>query len=161
MFSFTLNIEQEIEREDFSDQFYSCLVASFHHQFGLSSFSLSSMSCLSLFLCLCPLTAEAERIRKCKGRVFALQDEPEVARVWLPNNDSPGLAMARAFGDFCLKDYGLISVPDISYRRITEKDVFIVLATDGVREPSIGLLSCVSIIGFLFCLPILFLLTFK
>ena len=41
--------------------------------------------------------------------------------------------MARAFGDFCLKDYGLISVPDISYHRLTEKDEFIILATDGVR----------------------------
>ena len=76
---------------------------------------------------------EAERIRKCRGRVFALQSEPEVARVWLPNNDSPGLAMARAFGDFCLKDFGLISVPEISYLRITKRDEFIVLATDGVR----------------------------
>ncbi|GKD47586.1 probable protein phosphatase 2C 33, partial [Tanacetum coccineum] len=37
-----------------------------------------------------------------------LPDEPDVTRVWLPNNDSPGLAMARAFGDFCLKDFGLI-----------------------------------------------------
>lgn len=81
-------------------------------------------------------TAEEERIRKCKGRVFALQDEPEVARVWLPNNDSPGLAMARAFGDFCLKDFGLISVPEVSYRRLTEKDEFVVLATDGVQDLS-------------------------
>lgn len=80
------------------------------------------------------LPAEAERIRKCKGRVFALQDEPEVARVWLPNNDSPGLAMARAFGDFCLKDFGLISVPEISYRCLTEKDEFVVLATDGIWD---------------------------
>ncbi|KAJ0014623.1 hypothetical protein Pint_21253 [Pistacia integerrima] len=80
------------------------------------------------------LPAEAERIRKCRGRVFALHDEPEVARVWLPNNDSPGLAMARAFGDFCLKDFGLISVPDISCRRLTDKDEFIVLATDGIWD---------------------------
>ncbi|XP_011077163.1 probable protein phosphatase 2C 33 [Sesamum indicum] len=80
------------------------------------------------------LPAEAERIRKCKGRVFALHDEPEVARVWLPNNDSPGLAMARAFGDFCLKEFGLISVPEISYRCITDKDEFIVLATDGIWD---------------------------
>lgn len=79
-------------------------------------------------------TAEAERIRRCKGRVFALHDEPEVSRVWLPNNDSPGLAMARAFGDFCLKDFGLISVPEITYRHITEKDKFVVLATDGVTK---------------------------
>nr|GFD21708.1 probable protein phosphatase 2C 33 [Tanacetum cinerariifolium] len=77
------------------------------------------------------ISAEADRIRKCKGRVFALLDEPDVTRVWLPNNDSPGLAMARAFGDFCLKDFGLISVPDIFYRRLTENDQFVVLATDG------------------------------
>lgn len=76
---------------------------------------------------------EAERIRRCRGRIFALKDEPEVARVWLPHLDSPGLAMARAFGDFCLKDFGLISVPEVSYRLITEKDDFIILATDGVR----------------------------
>ncbi|XP_039139852.1 probable protein phosphatase 2C 66 [Dioscorea cayenensis subsp. rotundata] len=80
------------------------------------------------------LPREAARIQQCRGRVFALQDEPEVARVWLPNNDSPGLAMARAFGDFCLKDYGLISVPDISYRELTEKDEFVVLATDGIWD---------------------------
>lgn len=75
---------------------------------------------------------EAARIQQCKGRVFALQDEPEVARVWLPNNDSPGLAMARAFGDFCLKDFGLISVPDVYYRHLTARDQFVILATDGV-----------------------------
>nr|XP_043615117.1 probable protein phosphatase 2C 33 [Erigeron canadensis] len=80
------------------------------------------------------LPAEAERIRKCKGRVFALQDEPDVTRVWLPNYDSPGLAMARAFGDFCLKDFGLISVPDIFYRHLTEDDQFVVLATDGIWD---------------------------
>ncbi|KAJ6844863.1 putative protein phosphatase 2C 33 [Iris pallida] len=80
------------------------------------------------------LPKEAERIKRYKGRVFALQDEPEVARVWLPNYDSPGLAMARAFGDFCLKDFGLISVPEISYRRLTERDEFVVLATDGVWD---------------------------
>ncbi|ESQ35193.1 hypothetical protein EUTSA_v10007474mg [Eutrema salsugineum] len=80
------------------------------------------------------LPSESARIQKCKGRVFALQDEPEVARVWLPNSNSPGLAMARAFGDFCLKDYGLISVPDINYRCLTERDQFIILATDGVWD---------------------------
>ncbi|MFS8019812.1 putative protein-serine/threonine phosphatase [Helianthus anomalus] len=80
------------------------------------------------------LPEEAERIRKCKGRVFALRDEPEVARVWLPNHDSPGLAMARAFGDFCLKDFGLISVPQVSYRCLTEEDEFVVLATDGIWD---------------------------
>ncbi|MBA0765437.1 hypothetical protein Gotri_014634 [Gossypium trilobum] len=80
------------------------------------------------------LPREAARIQQCRGRVFALQDEPEVARVWLPNNDSPGLAMSRAFGDFCLKDFGLISVPDVFYHRLTERDEFVILATDGVWD---------------------------
>uniref|UniRef100_A0A5B6ZJV7 protein-serine/threonine phosphatase n=1 Tax=Davidia involucrata TaxID=16924 RepID=A0A5B6ZJV7_DAVIN len=80
------------------------------------------------------LPREAARIQQCKGRVFALQDEPEVARVWLPNSDSPGLAMARAFGDFCLKDFGLISVPDVYYHRLTQRDEFVVLASDGVWD---------------------------
>lgn len=52
--------------------------------------------------------------------------------MWLPFDDSPGLAMARAFGDFCLKDYGVIAVPELSYRQLTDRDQFIVLATDGV-----------------------------
>lgn len=77
---------------------------------------------------------EAERIKRCKGRVFALQDEPEVPRVWLPFDDAPGLAMARAFGDFCLKEYGVISIPEFSHRLLTENDKFIVLASDGVSK---------------------------
>ncbi|KAK9152642.1 hypothetical protein Sjap_000122 [Stephania japonica] len=80
------------------------------------------------------LPREAERIKRCKGRVFALQDEPEVQRVWLPFDDAPGLAMARAFGDFCLKEYGVISVPEFSHRVLTEGDQFIVIASDGVWD---------------------------
>lgn len=80
------------------------------------------------------LPREAERIKRCKGRVFALQDEPEVSRVWLPFDDAPGLAMARAFGDFCLKDYGVISTPEFTHRVLTDKDQFIVLASDGIWD---------------------------
>lgn len=77
-------------------------------------------------------SGECERIRKCNGRVFAREKESSVVRVWMPDQDYPGLAMARAFGDFCLKDFGVISVPEIYYRELTEKDEFLVLATDGV-----------------------------
>ncbi len=51
----------------------------------------------------------------------------------MPEDDCPGLAMSRAFGDFCLKDCGLISIPEVSYRKLTSSDEFLVLATDGVR----------------------------
>ncbi|XP_074579018.1 putative protein phosphatase 2C 73 isoform X2 [Curcuma longa] len=80
------------------------------------------------------IPSEAERIKHCRGRVFALEEEPDVHRLWLPDEDCPGLAMARAFGDFCLKDFGLISTPQISYRKLTDKDEFVVLATDGVWD---------------------------
>ncbi|MBA0722902.1 hypothetical protein Golax_003536 [Gossypium laxum] len=85
------------------------------------------------------LPSEAERIRNCKGRVLALKEEPHIPRVWLPHEDSPGLAMSRAFGDFLLKDHGLIAVPDVFYHRLSPNDHFIVLATDGVSPLSIKL----------------------
>lgn len=77
---------------------------------------------------------ELERIQECQGRVFALEDEPHIARLWLPHANTPGLAMSRAFGDFCLKEHGLIATPRISHRKLTEDDEFIVLATDGVWD---------------------------
>lgn len=76
---------------------------------------------------------EAERIKKNNGRVFARKDEPHVQRVWLPDVDFPGLAMARAFGDFELKNYGVISIPQVAYHRLSDRDRFVVLATDGVK----------------------------
>lgn len=94
---------------------------------------------------------EAERIKRCKGRVFALQDEPEVPRVWLPFDDAPGLAMARAFGDFCLKDYGVISIPEFSHRILTERDQFVVLASDGVNSSSSVPCICSFLFPFLLC----------
>ncbi|XP_048325055.2 probable protein phosphatase 2C 34 [Ziziphus jujuba] len=80
------------------------------------------------------LPQEAERITECKGRVFCLHDEPGVHRVWLPDEESPGLAMSRAFGDYCVKDFGLISVPEVTQRHITSRDQFVVMATDGVWD---------------------------
>ncbi|XP_022870674.1 probable protein phosphatase 2C 34 [Olea europaea var. sylvestris] len=80
------------------------------------------------------LPQEAERITQCNGRVFCLDDEPGVHRVWLPDEESPGLAMSRAFGDYCVKNFGLISVPEVTQRHITSKDQFVVLATDGVWD---------------------------
>ncbi|KAI6693003.1 hypothetical protein NL676_020713 [Syzygium grande] len=80
------------------------------------------------------LPQEAERIKQSKGRVYCLPDEPGLYRVWRPNDKTPGLAVSRAFGDFCLKDFGLISVPYVTQRKITGRDQFIILASDGVWD---------------------------
>ncbi|KAF5476344.1 hypothetical protein F2P56_008071 [Juglans regia] len=80
------------------------------------------------------ISSEAERIKNCQGRVFAVDGEPDVYRMWMPDEDCPGLAMSRAFGDFCLKNCGLISIPEVSYRKLTNNDELVVLATDGIWD---------------------------
>ncbi|KAH7443393.1 hypothetical protein KP509_02G032600 [Ceratopteris richardii] len=77
---------------------------------------------------------EADRIRRRRGRVFPIRREPHVHRVWLPDQMSPGLAMSRALGDYCLKNHGVIAEPEVTYRRLTTNDEFVVLATDGVWD---------------------------
>lgn len=81
------------------------------------------------------MAEEAERIAESKGRVFSLDDEPGVYRMWRTGNgETSGLAVSRALGDHCLKDFGLISVPDVTQRNITSRDKFVILATDGVWD---------------------------
>jgi serine/threonine protein phosphatase PrpC len=80
------------------------------------------------------LPQEAERIKRCGGRVFSLKDEPSVQRVWLPGEDCPGLAMSRSLGDLRLKPHGVSSEPEVAHRRVGRGDLFIVLATDGVWD---------------------------
>ncbi|KAL9230374.1 hypothetical protein vseg_005736 [Gypsophila vaccaria] len=77
---------------------------------------------------------EAERIRNSKGRVFALENEQHIQRVWLPEEDIPGLAMSRAFGDFDMKSNGIIVTPVVSHHRLSPEDLFVILATDGVWD---------------------------
>lgn len=78
------------------------------------------------------VTDEADRIRRSRGRVFALKDEPGMERAWLPRICSPGIAMSRAFGDCVMKHYGIIATPVITHHCITSDDQFILLASDGV-----------------------------
>ena len=83
------------------------------------------------------MIGEAERIKRLKGRVFAAWNEPSAKRVWLPHHNTPGLAMSRALGDYCLKNYGVISEPEVTHWHLTKRDKFVVLATDGVKQHSL------------------------
>jgi hypothetical protein len=40
--------------------------------------------------------------------------------------------MSRAFDDYCIKDYGIISTPEVTQRRTDSNDQFVILATVGV-----------------------------
>lgn len=80
------------------------------------------------------LPQESERIALSRGRVFCSKDEPGVYRVWQPHKGASGLALSRAFGDHCMKEFGLISEPGVTQRHITSRDQFVILATDGVWD---------------------------
>ncbi|KAL8263981.1 hypothetical protein R6Q59_022111 [Mikania micrantha] len=80
------------------------------------------------------LPQERERIYKSGGSVCESDDEPGVSRIHDETPEGPGLALSRAFGDFFVKDLGLISEPDVTQRTLTTRDHFVILATDGVWD---------------------------
>lgn len=81
------------------------------------------------------LPQESQRITQSKGRICSSNDEPGVYRVWMPSTlDGPGLSISRAFGDHLMKPFGLISEPELTQRRISRKDQFVIFATDGVWD---------------------------
>ena len=55
-------------------------------------------------------------------------------RVWHKDENIPGLAMTRSFGDHCAAEVGCIADPEILELNLTEHDKFIVVASDGVWE---------------------------
>ena len=81
---------------------------------------------------------EYERIIEWGGRVdtFREPDGESVgpARVWLKDQQVPGLAMSRSVGDYVASTVGVISEPEFLEIEIKEYDKFIVIASDGVWE---------------------------
>ena len=94
---------------------------------------------------------EAKRILKKGGRIKPFIDEEtggEVGppRVWVKDDDVPGLAMTRSFGDRVASIAGTICVPEIKEYAFHEGDKFVILASDGVWE-FISSEECINIIG--------------
>ena len=92
---------------------------------------------------------EKKRIIEKGGRIESYKDEdgefvgPE--RVWLKNEDVPGLAMSRSFGDDVAHSVGVISQPEIFEYNFVNEDKFIMLASDGIWE-FISSDECVNIV---------------
>jgi len=81
---------------------------------------------------------ESKRIISRKGRIEAYRDEYDdfvgPARVWLMDEDMPGLAMSRSFGDRVAASVGVICEPEIMEWEFTKEDKFMVIGSDGVFE---------------------------
>lgn len=60
-----------------------------------------------------------QRILKQGGRIEPFKDDDEgfigPPRVWLADEDLPGLAMSRSFGDRLAASVGVVAVPGIYY----------------------------------------------
>ena len=94
---------------------------------------------------------EARRILKKGGRIKPFLDEEtgtEVGppRVWVRDDEVPGLAMTRSFGDRVAAIAGTICVPEIKEYAFHEGDKFVILASDGVWE-FFSSEECINIIG--------------
>ena len=91
---------------------------------------------------------EAQRIIENDGRIQPFTEEGEFVgpqRVWLKDEEVPGLAMSRSFGDRVAATVGVISEPEIKEFDFDEGDKFMIIASDGIWE-FISSQECVEII---------------
>ena len=81
---------------------------------------------------------EAARIKEWNGRIEPYFDKDRKPlgplRVWLPDEDIPGLAMTRSIGDHIAAMAGVTSQPEIKKHELEEDDKFLVMGSDGLFE---------------------------
>ena len=112
---------------------------------------LSGTTCISLLFCedrweYIPLSRdhkpteidEAERIKNSKGIIHPYIDDDNKYigpdRVWNKEEELPGLAMSRSFGDELAKKVGVCCEPEVKIFPYNKDDKFIVIASDGLWE---------------------------
>ena len=82
---------------------------------------------------------EKKRILINGGRIKPFYDEESKQflgpdRVWISEDNIPGLAMTRSFGDIIAHSVGVISEPEIKRYDFIGNEKFIIIASDGIWE---------------------------
>lgn len=81
---------------------------------------------------------ERRRLEEAGGRVEATcganGQSVGPLRLWFKGENTPGLTLSRAMGDFLATSIGLIATPDVFSMSLLETDQFIILASDGIWE---------------------------
>ena len=81
---------------------------------------------------------EKMRILAKGGRIEPMRDDDLTfigpPRVWLKEEDLPGLAMSRSFGDRVAHSVGVSAEPEIKEYLLTKEDKFFIIASDGLFE---------------------------
>ena len=84
------------------------------------------------------LPDEKKRILSNNGVIEPMKDDDGSfigpMRVWLKNEDYPGLAMSRSFGDKVAHSVGVIAEPEIKEYLFDKNDKFFIVASDGLFE---------------------------
>ena len=84
------------------------------------------------------LPDENNRILSRGGRIEPMRDDDYSfigpLRVWLKNEDYPGLAMSRSFGDRVAHSVGVSTEPEIREYNFEKEDKFFVISSDGLFE---------------------------
>ncbi len=84
------------------------------------------------------MPSEAKRILLSNGRIEPFRDEEGGQlgpyRIWLREEDRPGLAMTRSFGDYVATTIGVTHEPEVLCRDLGPEDKFVVMASDGLWE---------------------------
>ena len=91
---------------------------------------------------------EAQRIIENDGRIQPFTEDGEFVgpeRVWIKEEEVPGLAMTRSFGDRVAATVGVMSEPEIKEFKFEEGDKFMIIASDGIWE-FISSQECINII---------------
>lgn len=84
------------------------------------------------------VSSEKKRILSNNGRVSSIIDNSGRScgplRVWLKNEQLPGLAMTRSIGDLVAESVGVTWKPEIAIYKLCKEDRIIMIASDGVWE---------------------------
>ena len=91
---------------------------------------------------------EEKRIIENDGLIQPFIEDGEFVgpqRVWIKEDDVPGLAMTRSFGDRMAATVGVISEPEIKEYIFNPNDKFMIIASDGIWE-FISSQECIDII---------------
>ena len=79
---------------------------------------------------------ERMRVKATGARVMATRQEANIMRIW-PGGTvvaSTGLALSRSLGNFEMREWGVIPVPDILEFNLGKNDAFFFLTSDGLSD---------------------------
>lgn len=84
------------------------------------------------------MPVEKKRVLARGGRVDTIKGAQGQSlgpmRVWLMEQDAPGLAMSRSIGDFIAHSVGVATEPEVKRFELQPEDKFMIIASDGVWE---------------------------